>query len=53
MAAATGETQHIVVSHFFHEADTAGTKDATFIIQGNPRTEVNVLWLLNLLFPEA
>ena len=53
MATAAGETQHIVVGHFFHEADTAGTKDAPFVIQGNPRPEVNVLWLLNLLFPEA
>src|SRR6201999_387076 len=42
MAAAAGETQHIVVSHFFHEANAPGTKDATFIIQSDPGTQVDM-----------
>ena len=52
MTPAAGETQHIIVSHFFHEADTSGTEDATFIVQGNPGSEVDVLWFLDLFFKE-
>src|SRR5215469_3940149 len=53
MAAATHETQNIVMGYFLHETDTARTKNAAFVIERHARSELHALRLLHLLIQKT
>ena len=53
MASAIEESQDVIVGDLLHEPNTTRAEDTSFVIEDDARTNIDPLWLLDLLFDKA
>ena len=53
VGAPTVESKHGVITNFIHKPDTAVAHDAAFVIESDAWSNLQVLWLFNLIFLKA
>ncbi len=53
VATPAGKPKDIVLRHFFHETNTAGAKNTTLIIQGDPWPKLHSFRLFDFFLEKA